>query len=228
MPYTFTLTTTIPASPEEIYQAWLDSVGHSEMTGGAASMSDEIGAEVSAWDGYISGRNIELVPGERIVQSWRTTEFTDEYEDSVITVVLQEVEEGTLLTLVHSNVPDHQTSYQEGGWEQNYFEPMVAYFAERNEATASAPAAKATPKTAPKTAAKMPPKTAAKRAAKTPRGVRGAAARTKSKRSAPRAKASAGKRKSKGQAKTRRAVIAASARKRAKPAKRKSGRGRRR
>ena len=33
MPYTFTLTATIPASPEEIYQAWLDSIGHSEMTG---------------------------------------------------------------------------------------------------------------------------------------------------------------------------------------------------
>ncbi len=72
MPYTFTLTTTIPASPEEIYQAWLDSLAHSEMTGGAANMSEQIGAEVSAWDGYISGRNLELVPGERIVQSWRT------------------------------------------------------------------------------------------------------------------------------------------------------------
>ena len=79
MPYTFTLTTTIPASPEEIYQAWLDSLAHSEMTGGAANMSEQIGAEVSAWDGYISGRNLELVPGERIVQSWRTSEFADEH-----------------------------------------------------------------------------------------------------------------------------------------------------
>ena len=54
MPYTFTLTATIPASPEEIYEAWLDSLGHSEMTGGEANMSGEVGAEVSAWDGYIS------------------------------------------------------------------------------------------------------------------------------------------------------------------------------
>jgi uncharacterized protein YndB with AHSA1/START domain len=30
MPYTFTLTATIPASPEEIYRAWLHSIGHSE------------------------------------------------------------------------------------------------------------------------------------------------------------------------------------------------------
>ena len=81
MPYTFTLTATIPASPEEIYEAWLDSLGHSEMTGGEANMSGQVGAEVSAWDGYISGRNLELIPGERIVQSWRTTEFADEHEE---------------------------------------------------------------------------------------------------------------------------------------------------
>ena len=74
MPYDFRLTTIIPASPQEIYDAWLDKLAHSEMTGSEAITSDELGAEVSAWDGYISGRNLELVPGERIVQSWRTTE----------------------------------------------------------------------------------------------------------------------------------------------------------
>lgn len=129
MPYTYTLTTTIPASAQEIYDAWLDSIGHSEMTGGAAEMSDELGAEISAWDGYISGRNLELVPGERIVQSWRTTKFSDEHEDSIITVTLEELDDGTLLTLVHSNVPDDHRSYEEGGWHSRYFVPMQAYFA---------------------------------------------------------------------------------------------------
>ena len=121
MPYTFTLTASIPASPEEIYQAWLDSLAHSEMTGGEASMSDQIGAEVSAWDGYISGRNIELIPSERIVQAWRTSEFEDEDEDSVITVILEPVGAETLLTLEHSNVPDEHKSYEEGGWEFELF-----------------------------------------------------------------------------------------------------------
>jgi hypothetical protein len=36
-----------------------------------------------------------------------------------------------LLTLVHSDVPDDQRDYEEGGWEENYFEPMRAYFAKR-------------------------------------------------------------------------------------------------
>jgi uncharacterized protein YndB with AHSA1/START domain len=129
MPYSYTLSAVIPASPAEIYQAWLDSIIHSEMTGGEANMSEEVGADVSAWDGYITGRNLELVAGERIVQSWRTTEFDDAYEDSIVTILLQETDDGTLLTLEHSNVPDAQRSYEEGGWQSNYFEPMIAYFA---------------------------------------------------------------------------------------------------
>jgi uncharacterized protein YndB with AHSA1/START domain len=134
MPYSYTLSTAIPAAAAEIYDAWLDSIAHAEMTGGGeAVMSDEIGAEVSAWAGYITGRNLELVPAERIVQSWRTTEFDDEIEDSIVTILLQETEDGTLLTLEHSNVPDLHKSYEEGGWQSNYFEPMIAYFSEFEE-----------------------------------------------------------------------------------------------
>ena len=187
MPYAFTLTTTIPASAQDIYDAWLNSLAHSEMTGGQASMSDEIDAEVSAWDGYFTGRNLELVPGERIVQSWRTTQFTDEHEDSIITMTLEGVEDGTVLTLVHSNVPDEQTSYEQGGWQEYYFEPMKEYFAELNRARADRPSKKAGPKAEPKRAP----------------------ARPKSKRAAPGAKTAARKKKFKhaaaGRAKGKRA-----------------------
>lgn len=225
MPYTFTLTTTIPASPEEIYEAWLDSLGHSEMTGSEATMSEEVGAEVSAWEGYISGRNLELVPGERIVQSWRTSEFSDEHEDLVITIVLQEVDDGTLLTLEHANVPDEQRSYEEGGWQSNYFEPMVAYFTERRQEPAEAPAEEVPPRSAPKApakkAAKRAPKTSVKTASK---AKRAAGTKAKSKRATPRAKSAPKKGKTKSKGVARRT---AAARKRAKPAARKSGRSKR-
>lgn len=129
MPYTYTLRSVIPATPEQVYAAWLDSLAHTDMTGGEASMSDEVGAAVSAWDGYIIGRNIELVPGRRIVQSWRTSRFTDAHADSIITVTLRASARGTMLTLEHSNVPDDQRNYEDGGWEENYFQPMKDYFA---------------------------------------------------------------------------------------------------
>jgi uncharacterized protein YndB with AHSA1/START domain len=129
MPYTYRLTRIIPASPVDVYEAWLDSEAHSQMTGAEARMSDEIGADFSAWDDDVRGRNLELVPGERIVQAWRTSKFTGENEDSIVTITLEKADDGTLLTLVHSNVPDEQRHNEEGGWESNYFAPMRAYFA---------------------------------------------------------------------------------------------------
>jgi hypothetical protein len=62
--------------------------------------------------------------------SWRTAQFADGHEDSLITLTLEDADTGALLTLVHTNVPDDQTSYERGGWEEYYFEPMKAYFSE--------------------------------------------------------------------------------------------------
>jgi uncharacterized protein YndB with AHSA1/START domain len=97
LPYTYRLRSIIAATPRQIYAAWLDSLAHTEMTGGEASTSEEVGAAVSAWDGYITGRNLELVPGKRIVQSWRTSRFTDEHADSIVTISLKASAGGTLL-----------------------------------------------------------------------------------------------------------------------------------
>ena len=128
MPYSFKLVSTIPASPEAVHDAWLDSAAHSAMTGAEATASGEVGADFTAWDGYIRGRNIELVKGRRIVQSWRSSEFSGADPDSIVTVTLVRAKRGVTLTLEHSNVPDGHKSYELGGWEDNYFAPMRAYF----------------------------------------------------------------------------------------------------
>ncbi len=128
MSYTFTLTTVIPATPKQIYDTWLDSRGHSAMTGGKATQSSKLGGKAMAWDGYITGKNLELKSGKRIVQSWRTSEFSKDHADSQVTVTLAAAKTGTRLTLKHSGVPDGQTSYETGGWKTHYFEPMKTYF----------------------------------------------------------------------------------------------------
>jgi len=128
MAYDFTLTALMPVSPQVIYDTWIDSRGHTERTGSAAEMSAEVGGGYTAWDGYIFGRNIELVPHSRIVQSWRTAEFGDDDPDSTIIVSLEPADGGTRLTLEHRGVPDGQTDYEQGGWEENYFAPMREYF----------------------------------------------------------------------------------------------------
>ncbi len=128
MPFAFTLSETIPTTPRQIYDAWLDSDGHAAMTGSAAQASPREGAAFTAWGGYIGGRNLVLQPGRRIVQSWRTTRFTPADADSQIEVLLEPVEGGTRLTLHHTNVPDGHAGYQDGGWQDHYFEPMKRWF----------------------------------------------------------------------------------------------------
>ncbi len=190
MAYQFALSTILPATPQSIYRAWLDTRLHSAMTGGSASMSSQPGAKISAWDGYISGTNIELVPGERIVQTWRTTKFAETDPDSTITVHLLSTPEGTRLTLTHSNVPDGHSGYEQGGWQKFYFEPMRRYFS-RLARERSTPA-KAKPRKAKKPLARKAAPVR-KRAAKTGSAKRTAAKPASRKRPA-RKRPRAGKR----------------------------------
>jgi activator of HSP90 ATPase len=131
MAFDFTLTDIIPATPQEVYDAWLDSQGHSAMTGATAKASPRDGDAFTAWGGYISGRTLTLEPGRRIVQSWRTTKFAKTDPDSQIEVLLEPAKGGTKLTLRHTGVPDGHFSYRDGGWQENYFDPMKEYFAKR-------------------------------------------------------------------------------------------------
>jgi uncharacterized protein YndB with AHSA1/START domain len=123
----FVVSTLLPATPEEIYHAWLSSEGHSKMTGSAATVSAEVGGEFDAWDGYIHGKNLELVPHKRIVQSWRTSEFSGDEPDSRIEITLEPAGKLTKLSLHHSGLPPHGGQY-ETGWVESYFEPMKEYF----------------------------------------------------------------------------------------------------
>ena len=117
----------INVSPEEVYNAWLSSYLHTEMTGGEAKVSDIIGDSFYTWDGYIEGKNISLTPFTEIIQSWRTSEFSDEDEDSILKITLTEKGDGTEISLHHSNIPEGQLQY-ENGWKEHYFQPMTEFF----------------------------------------------------------------------------------------------------
>lgn len=126
----FTIKRNFPATAKQIYDTWLDSTGHTKMTGGAATASTRIGGSFTAWDGYISGKNVILDENKRIVQSWRTAQFEDHEADSQIEIRLREKEGITELTLNHTCVPESGEHYIKG-WDEHYFQPMKAYFSKK-------------------------------------------------------------------------------------------------
>jgi uncharacterized protein YndB with AHSA1/START domain len=79
----------IPATPQRIFSAWMDSTEHSAFTGDEAIVVPEVGGEHQSAGGYIKGRTLELNEGSRIVQSWRTTEFPPESPDSRVEITLE-------------------------------------------------------------------------------------------------------------------------------------------
>jgi activator of HSP90 ATPase len=127
VPVEFEVSDTIPAKPEVIYNAWLNSDEHAGMTGSPATVGSQVGDAFEAWGGYITGQNLELEPATRILQSWRTSEFEASDEDSVLEILLAASGGGTEITIRHSNLPDHGMQYQQG-WIDSYFDPMKAFF----------------------------------------------------------------------------------------------------
>jgi activator of HSP90 ATPase len=125
----FTTTALIPAQPAAIYTAWLDSEGHRAMTGAEATCSVEIEGAFQAWGGYIEGRNLELQENERIVQAWRTSEFSESEPDSRVEVTLKVDGDETEVTITHTGLPEHGMQYLQG-WADFYFTPMIAYFSQ--------------------------------------------------------------------------------------------------
>lgn len=127
MSTSFELKVEFPVKPKVLYNAWLNSEQHEAMTGGEAQCSKREGDRFSAWDGYITGKNILLTPHSEIVQKWRTTEFKDSDPDSTLTLHIYETTDGCELTLTHSDIPDDQPNYKDG-WHEHYITPMHDYF----------------------------------------------------------------------------------------------------
>ncbi|MFZ5553294.1 MAG: SRPBCC domain-containing protein [Bacteroidota bacterium] len=121
---------TLPVQAEKIYNAWLSSKTHSEFTGGEAKISGKVNSKFTAWDGYITGKIIALEKNKKITQTWRTTEFPDDAEDSVLEVKLKPVKKGTKLILIHTHLPKGGKKKYTAGWKEYYFEPMAGYFSE--------------------------------------------------------------------------------------------------
>ena len=98
------------------------------MTGNPAKVDGQVGGKFTAWDGYIFGSTLELEPDQRILQTWRTSEFPEDAPNSRLEIWFEEVGEGTKITLIHRDMPEDQVHSYRQGWEDFYFKPMKEYF----------------------------------------------------------------------------------------------------
>ena len=118
---------TFSASPEQVYEVIMDSAKHESLSGEKAHISTEIGGAFTAWGEHISGFNLVLQPGRRIVQAWRAHDWWPDHY-SIATFDLSKVGDGTELRFTQIGVPPHRFDGHSRGWIETYWQPMQELF----------------------------------------------------------------------------------------------------
>jgi activator of HSP90 ATPase len=118
----------VSATPEEVYDAFMDPEKHSAFTRSKATCDARVGGEFTAWDGYISGKNLKLERGKKIVQEWVTTDWPQKYPPSKLELTFKKVGGCTEISMIHSKVPAEQADDIGQGWTDFYWEPLKDYF----------------------------------------------------------------------------------------------------
>jgi activator of HSP90 ATPase len=88
-----------------------------------AEISREVGGAFTLFGGYITGRHVELVPGERIVQAWRTGGWAPGVY-SIAEFKLVEQGSGTKIVFDHTGFPKGEAEVLASGWKAHYWEPI--------------------------------------------------------------------------------------------------------
>ena len=119
----------LSAPPSAVYELLTSSEKFSEMSGGAPAAIDATeGGAISLFGGMITGRNIELVPGERLVQAWRANPWNAGVY-SLVRFSIEETADGSSVSLEHSSFPDGEREHLAKGWHDNYWTNMRAALA---------------------------------------------------------------------------------------------------
>ncbi len=114
---------TFKAGAHDVYEALMDAKKHAAFTGGRAVISREAGGRFSTFDGYAEGKNVELVPDKKIVQTWRASDWPEGIY-SEVTFELQETNGKTRLVFTQTGVPDESAGAIAQGWREFYWKPL--------------------------------------------------------------------------------------------------------
>ena len=120
---TLVQTATFKASPNAVYEMLMDSKKHTSLSGVKAVISRKVGGGFSAWAGHLTGFNLVLKPGKKIVQAWRATGWWPDHY-SVAIFDIQKTKSGSKLKFTQIGIPPNRYSGHYRGWIETYWTPM--------------------------------------------------------------------------------------------------------
>ena len=115
----------LTGKPDEVYNALTNPATIQLWSGEPAQMSTEPGSEFALWDESISGKNLEFVPGKKIVQEWY---FGEQEEKSIVSFIIHDHKHGSSVEVRQTNIPDEDYENIVEGWNVNYFGSLDEFF----------------------------------------------------------------------------------------------------
>jgi len=115
----------INAEPSDVYAALTNPYTIELWSGYPAKMSTESGSEFFLWEGDITGRNLEFIQDQKVVQEWF---FGDQTEKSIVTIDIRPDGENSLVTVEHSNIPEDDFADISEGWREYYIGAIINFF----------------------------------------------------------------------------------------------------
>ncbi len=121
----------IPASPKEVYDAYVDPEKRSEYTGSKATGKPVVGGKFTAYGKSIFGKYLELEDGKRVVQEWNNTDYG--YGPSRLELCFNKVPKGTELVMMLSDVPEEYADETANGWIEYFWDPIKEYLSKQSK-----------------------------------------------------------------------------------------------
>ena len=114
---------------ETLYELYMSSKKHSLITDGPVEISEKVGSSFDIFAGYITGKNLQLIKNQLIVQSWRGSDWDAKDFDSVFVLALEQRGNNVMLNMIHANVPDDKEKDLDKGWHDFYWNPWKQHLA---------------------------------------------------------------------------------------------------
>jgi activator of HSP90 ATPase len=127
MPRNIIMAASLPASPDKLFDMYLDAAAHAAFTGLPVTIQPRAGGVFRAFDGMLSGTILHIEPKSLIVQTWRSANWPLTAMNSVLTLWFWPAPDGARIELVQVNVPEEDFAGVSQGWERYYWTPWHNY-----------------------------------------------------------------------------------------------------
>ena len=118
----------LDAEPIFVYALWIDPPQQGMITEAFAKINPRIDGSYELWDGVVRGKFILLDAPKKIIQTWRTSEFSPQQPSTKLTLDFKPHRLGTRLLITHENIPNAFLSQFEFAWKEFYFPRLKLHF----------------------------------------------------------------------------------------------------